>query len=87
MSLVGPRPERPEFVHRLMSDLPQYYRRLAVSPGITGWAQINVKADQSKSDVLKKLDHDIYYIHNKNLLFDMYILLRTIDVALFGHKN
>ncbi len=84
MSLVGPRPERPYFVEMLSKEIPLYKRRLKVKPGITGWAQVKHKYDESIEDVKKKLQYDLYYIENISLRMDLKILFRTIFVVLFG---
>lgn len=84
MSLVGPRPERPYFVEKLSKEIPLYKRRLKVKPGITGWAQVKHKYDESIEDVKKKLQYDLYYIENISLRMDLKILLRTVFVVLFG---
>ncbi|MCR4417433.1 MAG: undecaprenyl-phosphate glucose phosphotransferase [Ignavibacteria bacterium] len=84
MSLVGPRPERPYFVEKLSKEIPLYKRRLKVKPGITGWAQVKHKYDESIEDVKKKLQYDLYYIENISLRMDLKILFRTIFVVLFG---
>lgn len=89
MSLVGPRPERPFFVEKLSEQIPYYKRRLKVRPGITGWAQIKHKYDESIEDVKIKLRYDLFYIENMSIRMDMKILFRTIFVVLFGkgHYN
>ena len=84
MSLVGPRPERPYFVEMLAQQLPYYRRRLKVRPGITGWAQVKHKYDESIEDVKVKLRYDLFYIENMSLRMDIKILARTILVVLFG---
>lgn len=84
MSLVGPRPERPYFVEKLSQEIPLYKRRLKVKPGITGWAQVKHKYDESIEDVKKKLQYDLYYIENISLRMDLKILFRTIFVVMFG---
>lgn len=84
MSLVGPRPERPYFVEMLAQQLPYYKRRLKVRPGITGWAQVKHKYDESIEDVKVKLRYDLFYIENMSLRMDIKILARTILVVLFG---
>lgn len=84
MSLVGPRPERPYFVEELSKQIPLYKRRLRVKPGITGWAQVKHKYDESIEDVKKKLQYDIFYIENMSLRMDLKILLHTIAVVLLG---
>jgi sugar transferase (PEP-CTERM system associated) len=84
MSLIGPRPERPEFVQQLEEEIPYYGIRHSVSPGITGWAQVNYHYGASVEDSLRKLEYDIYYIKNMSLLLDAKIVLKTIGVVLFG---
>jgi sugar transferase (PEP-CTERM system associated) len=84
MSLVGPRPERPEFVDVLDSQIPYYSVRHTVAPGITGWAQINYPYGASIDDALKKLEYDLYYIKNMSILLDFKILLKTVGVVLLG---
>jgi lipopolysaccharide/colanic/teichoic acid biosynthesis glycosyltransferase len=84
MSLVGPRPERPFFVEQLARDIPLYKRRLKVRPGITGWAQVKHKYDESIEDVRKKVQYDLSYIENMSLRMDLKILLNTIAVVLGG---
>jgi sugar transferase (PEP-CTERM system associated) len=85
MSLIGPRPERPEFVHELEKVIPYYFVRYTVQPGITGWAQINYRYGASVEDAQKKLEYDLYYIKNMFLFLDIKIILKTIEVVLFGH--
>jgi exopolysaccharide biosynthesis polyprenyl glycosylphosphotransferase len=84
MSLVGPRPERPYFVEKLAEEIPLYNRRHRVKPGITGWAQVMWKYDQSLEDVRQKVKYDLFYIENMNLRMDFKILFRTIKTALAG---
>lgn len=78
MSLVGPRPERPFFVDQFIQDIPLYRRRLNVHPGITGWAQVKFKYDESVDDVRTKLRYDLFYIENISLSMDVKILLQTL---------
>ncbi|HEY7349241.1 MAG TPA: sugar transferase [Ktedonobacterales bacterium] len=78
MSLVGPRPERPEFVQLLGSEIPFYQTRHVVKPGLTGWAQIRYRYGNSTEDALRKLQYDLYYIRHQSLIFDLTILARTI---------
>jgi exopolysaccharide biosynthesis polyprenyl glycosylphosphotransferase len=89
MSLVGPRPERPFFVEKLSEQIPYYKRRLKVRPGITGWAQVKHKYDESIDDVKIKLRYDLFYIENMSLRMDFKILFRTIFVVMFakGHYH
>jgi sugar transferase (PEP-CTERM system associated) len=84
MGLVGPRPERPQFVQQLAEKIPYYIERLSVKPGITGWAQLCYPYGSSEQDALEKLQYDLYYIKNSNLLFDIAILVQTAEVVLMG---
>ncbi|MEM7610316.1 MAG: TIGR03013 family XrtA/PEP-CTERM system glycosyltransferase [Pseudomonadota bacterium] len=83
MSVVGPRPERPEFVDRLSEDLPYYLERHRVNPGITGWAQLCYPYGSSEKDAFEKLQYDLYYVKNRTLIFDFMILLQTAEVVLW----
>jgi lipopolysaccharide/colanic/teichoic acid biosynthesis glycosyltransferase len=84
MSFIGPRPERPEFVVTLQKQIPYYMERLAVKPGITGWAQVKHDYGSSVEDALEKLQYDLYYIKNLSLFLDFLIVLNTIQVVLFA---
>lgn len=84
MTLVGPRPERPEFVKGLEEQIPYYGSRHCVAPGITGWAQVNYPYGSTVTDALNKLEYDLYYIKNMSLLLDFKILLKTIGVVFMG---
>lgn len=84
MSFVGPRPERPYFVEKLSEEIPLYKRRLKVRPGITGWAQVKHKYDETIEDVKMKLRYDLFYIENMSLRMDFKIIFRTVFVVLFG---
>jgi len=84
MSLVGPRPERPQFVDGFVETIPYYVLRHCVRPGITGWAQLCYPYGSSENDALEKLQYDLYYIKNKSLLFDLTILLQTVEVVFLG---
>ena len=84
MSLVGPRPERPFFVEKLSNEIKYYKRRLKVRPGITGWAQVKHKYDETIEDVKIKLRYDLFYIENMSLRMDFKILFRTVFVVLFA---
>jgi sugar transferase (PEP-CTERM system associated) len=82
MSVVGPRPERPEFVQMLSEIIPFYRQRHSVKPGITGWAQINYKYGETIDDAIVKLEYDLYYIKNLSLSLDMYIIFHTLKAML-----
>ena len=84
MSFVGPRPERPEFVKELNQSIPYYDVRHAVKPGITGWAQLCYPYGASELDATEKLQFDLYYVKNHSLVFDILILLQTVEVILLG---
>ena len=84
MSFVGPRPERPEFVEQLEQRIPYYRERHTVKPGITGWAQLCYPYGSSEKDALEKLQYDLYYVKNRSLLFDLAILVQTVEVVLWG---
>lgn len=83
MAFVGPRPERPEFVDHLSRKLPYYRARHAVKPGITGWAQLCYPYGASDDDALQKLQYDLYYVKNRNFVFDLAIMLQTVEVVLW----
>ena len=84
MSFIGPRPERPEFVTELQKTIPFYMERLAVKPGITGWAQVRYQYGSSVEDAVEKLQYDLYYIKNLSLFLDLLIVLNTVQVVLFA---
>lgn len=77
MSLVGPRPERPEFVAALKAEIPAYSLRHLVKPGLTGWAQVNYPYAASIESSREKLEYDLYYVVHKSLRLDLVILART----------
>jgi sugar transferase (PEP-CTERM system associated) len=83
MSLVGPRPERPEIVNELEEAIPYYSDRHRVKPGITGWAQINYPYGSSEKDALEKLQYDLYYVKHNSLLLNVAIILQTAEVIFF----
>jgi sugar transferase (PEP-CTERM system associated) len=87
MSLIGPRPERPEFVERLEERIPYYSERHLVKPGLTGWAQVSYPYGASFEDAREKLQYDLYYIKNQSPLLDAVILLETARVVLFGFDH
>ncbi len=82
MSLIGPRPERPEFTGELTKEIPYYDLRHLVKPGLSGWAQVCYPYGASKEDALKKLQYDLYYIKNYSLILDLNIVLRTVLVTM-----
>jgi sugar transferase (PEP-CTERM system associated) len=84
MSIVGPRPERPEFVHSLSEKIPYYRQRHCVRPGITGWAQINYKYGDTLEDTITKLEYDLYYIKNMSFRLDTYIIFHTVKAMLLS---
>jgi sugar transferase (PEP-CTERM system associated) len=84
MSFVGPRPERPEFVEWLNTEIPYYDLRHIVRPGITGWAQVNYPYGASLEDAKEKLKYDLYHIKNMSVGFDLFIVFHTIKIVLFG---
>lgn len=84
MSLVGPRPERPEFVTQLAERIPYFQERLMIQPGITGWAQVKYPYGANIEDTRKKLEYDLYYMKHMSLLLDLFILLDTVRTILTG---
>ncbi len=84
MSLVGPRPERPEFVEKLIEEIPFYSERHRVKPGLAGWAQMKYPYGSSIEDAIEKLNFDLYYVKHHSLIFDLVILLQTAEVVLWG---
>jgi sugar transferase (PEP-CTERM system associated) len=84
MRFVGPRPERPEFVKQLSEKIPYYHERHCVKPGLTGWAQLSYPYGSSEKDALEKLQYDLYYVKNQSLIFDLMILLQTVEVVIWG---
>ncbi len=84
MSIVGPRPERPEFVRDLSQKIPYYRQRHCVRPGITGWAQVNFKYGETLEDTMTKLEYDLYYIKNMSLSLDTYIVFHTVKTMLLS---
>ncbi|MBZ5644075.1 MAG: TIGR03013 family PEP-CTERM/XrtA system glycosyltransferase [Acidobacteriia bacterium] len=84
MSLVGPRPERPEFVSGLSREIPYYFLRHSIRPGITGWAQIRYRYGNTVEDAKEKLRYDLFYIKNMSMGLDLLIFLSTIKVIILG---
>lgn len=83
MSVIGPRPERPEFVENLSEKLPFYEVRHLVKPGITGWAQVNAKYGSSEEDSLEKLQYDLYYIKHRSWFLDITTIIKTLSTIVF----
>lgn len=81
MSIIGPRPERPSFTDQFNKDIPGFINRLAVKPGLTGWAQVNGGYEITPE---QKLKEDMYYIKNRSVSLDIKILLMTVKVVLTG---
>ena len=81
MSIIGPRPERPSFTEEFNQEIPGFVNRLAVKPGLTGWAQVNGGYEITPKE---KLIEDIYYIKNRSILLDLKILFKTVKVILTG---
>lgn len=86
MSLVGPRPERPELMEHFEELIPFYRARLLTKPGITGWAQVNFGYAASIEDMAVKLEYDLYYNKRQSLILDIVIILRTI-ATIFGLRG
>jgi sugar transferase (PEP-CTERM system associated) len=84
MSLVGPRPERPEFVEQLSKSIPFYAERHRVQPGVTGWAQMLYSYGASVEDAKRKLEYDLYYVKHAGVFLDLIILLQTVEIVLLG---
>lgn len=82
MAIVGPRPERPEFISMLSEQIPFYMQRLSVKPGITGWAQINYRYGNSVEDTVIKLEYDLYYVKNLSPQLDFYVMFHTVKTML-----
>lgn len=84
ITLVGPRPERPEFVEKLEKEIPHYNMRHTITPGFTGWAQIKYHYAKTIDESKEKFEYDLYYIKNRNIFIDIGIILRTI-IIIFTH--
>jgi exopolysaccharide biosynthesis polyprenyl glycosylphosphotransferase len=84
MSLVGPRPERAFFIEQLRKEIPWYVRRIKMKPGITGWAQVKHKYDETIEDVRQKVLYDLYYFENMSIILDLKIMVRTLLVVFTG---
>jgi len=85
MSLIGPRPERAEFISELEKTIPFYGYRLAVKPGLTGWAQVKYRYGRTGNDALIKLQYDLYYIKRQSFMLDIFIVLRTVIEVVLCH--
>lgn len=83
MSLIGPRPERPEFVSLLNESIPFYEVRHVIKPGITGWAQVKSNYGENELDSLEKLQYDLYYIKHRSVLLDLVIVIKTLSIIVF----
>lgn len=84
MAFVGPRPERPVFVDELTKKFPYYHERHNIKPGLTGWAQLKYPYGECEKDSLEKLRFDMYYVKHQGLLLDILIIMRTVEIVLFG---
>ena len=82
MSLVGPRPERPEFVQQLTQQIPFYGQRQVIKPGLTGWAQVRYTYGASVEDAIEKLQYDLFYIKHMSVWLDVFIMFETIKTVL-----
>jgi lipopolysaccharide/colanic/teichoic acid biosynthesis glycosyltransferase len=82
MSLIGPRPERPEFVQQLTDQIPFYGQRHVIRPGLTGWAQVRYTYGSSTEDAMQKLQYDLYYIKNLSIALDLFIIVSTIKTVI-----
>jgi sugar transferase (PEP-CTERM system associated) len=87
MSLVGPRPERPEFVDELRAHISYYDERHSVRPGLTGWAQVQYRYGSSVEDAIRKLEYDLFYLKNMSILFDCAILIDTVRIVAGGNGS
>lgn len=85
MSLIGPRPEREAFINELRKTIPYYVCRLAVKPGLTGWAQVKYRYGRTENDALVKLQYDLYYIKRQSFMLDISIILKTVVEVLAFH--
>jgi lipopolysaccharide/colanic/teichoic acid biosynthesis glycosyltransferase len=84
MSFIGPRAERPEFHKELEKHIPFYQERYLIKPGLSGWAQIKYGYGSSVEDNFEKVQYDLYYIKNRSFIFDLSIILKTINIILKG---
>ena len=84
IALVGPRPERPEFIENLEKQIPYYFLRHSIKPGFTGWAQIMFRYARSIMESQEKFEYDLYYLNNRNIFLDFGIILKTVQI-IFTH--
>jgi len=84
MGFVGPRPERPQFVQSLVKTIPYYNERHNVKPGLAGWAQLKYPYGATEEDAMEKLKYDLYYIKHRSFMLDLLILIRTVEIVIFG---
>jgi lipopolysaccharide/colanic/teichoic acid biosynthesis glycosyltransferase len=84
MAMVGPRPERPEFVEALSKEIPYYSVRQIVRPGFTGWAQVKYKHINTVEDAQEELQYDLFYLKNASIGLDLLIMFQTIKTVLLG---
>jgi lipopolysaccharide/colanic/teichoic acid biosynthesis glycosyltransferase len=82
MSLIGPRPERPEFVEKLTQAIPFYGQRHLIRPGLTGWAQVRYTYGASVEDAMEKLQYDLFYLKNLSLSLDLVIAFETAKTVI-----
>ena len=84
MSLVGPRPERPNFVAQYEQEIPNYNLRHIARPGLTGWAQIETGYSSDLAGTIRKVERDFYYIKYRSTALDAFIIYRTLRTVIFG---
>ena len=84
MSLVGPRPERPEFVEELRKEISYYDERHSVRPGLTGWAQVQYRYGSNVEDAVRKMEYDPFHLKNMSIFFDCAIVLDTVRIVFTG---
>jgi sugar transferase (PEP-CTERM system associated) len=87
MDVVGPRPERPQFVTILEKEIPYYSLRHSIKPGVTGWAQVKFSYGATIDESRKKLEYDLFYLKNKSFKLDSYILLKTVKITVLGRGS
>ncbi len=87
MDVVGPRPERPEFVEILEKEIPYYSLRHSIKPGVTGWAQVKFSYGSTIDESRQKLEYDLFYLKNRSFKLDSYILLKTIKIMILGRGS